>query len=71
LLFNLELTHNQAITKGEAAILLNKYFNQPASEKQLWYLNHYEIHPFPDVLSKREATKVIQKFKEMETAGVA
>jgi hypothetical protein len=58
------LSNNPELSKGEAASLLNQFFNQPATEKQLWYLNHHGLHPFPEILSKREAGRVIQKFKD-------
>jgi superfamily II DNA or RNA helicase len=64
LLDNFCMPHNSRISKGEAANLLNQYFNQPATEKQVWYLNFHNLHPFPEVLSKKEAGKIIQKFKE-------
>jgi superfamily II DNA or RNA helicase len=64
LLDNLRLPHNPVISKGEAANLLNQYFNQPATAKQLWYLNFHNLHPFPEVLSKKEAGQIIQKSKE-------
>jgi hypothetical protein len=66
LLFKLSLPHSPAISKGEAVNLLNRYFNQPATEKQLWYLNFHKLHPFPKALSKKEAGIIIQKFKERE-----
>jgi type I site-specific restriction endonuclease len=63
LLDNLQLPHNPMISKGEAANLLDQYFNQPATGKQIWYLNFHKLHPFPEVLSKKEAGKIIQKFR--------
>jgi DNA-directed RNA polymerase subunit H (RpoH/RPB5) len=66
LLDNLQLPHNPVISKGEAANLLNQYFNQPASERQIWYLGFHNLHPFPEVLSKKEAGQIIQKFKDGE-----
>jgi hypothetical protein len=64
LLSKLGLPHDSVISKGEAANLLNLHFNQPATDKQVWYLNNYNLHPFPEALSKREAGKLIQKSKE-------
>jgi hypothetical protein len=66
LLDNFRLPYTPTISKGEAANLLNQHFNQPATEKQVWYLNFHNLHPCPEVLSKKEAGKIIQKFKEGE-----
>jgi superfamily II DNA or RNA helicase len=66
LLDNLQLSHNSMISKGEAANLLNQYFNQPATGKQLWYMNFHKLHPIPEVLSKKEAGKIIQQFKDAQ-----
>lgn len=66
LLDNFCLSYAPTISKGEAANLLNQHFNQPATEKQVWYMNFHNLHPFPEVLSKTEAMKIIQKFKERE-----
>jgi hypothetical protein len=64
LLSRLGLPHELMLSKGEAAGLLNQYFNQPATEKQVRYLNFKHLHPFPQTLSKKEAGKLIQRFKE-------
>jgi superfamily II DNA or RNA helicase len=67
LLSNLGLSHDPRLSKGEAAGLLNQYFHQPATEKQIWYLFHNNLHSFPETLSKKEAGKIISKFKEAAT----
>jgi hypothetical protein len=64
LLDNLCLPHEPVISKGDAANLLNQHFNQPATGRQVWYLNSHNLHPFPEVLSKKEAGQIIQKSKD-------
>jgi superfamily II DNA or RNA helicase len=64
LLSNLNLPYDPKISKGEAAGLLNLHFNQPATEKQVWYLYRNNLHSFPETLSKKEAGTLIQRFKE-------
>jgi superfamily II DNA or RNA helicase len=66
LLNNLQLSHNPMISKGEAANLLNRHFNQPATGKQILYMNFHKLHPFPEVLSKKEAGNIIQQFKDTQ-----
>jgi hypothetical protein len=64
LLDNLCLPYDPVISKGDAANLLNQHFNQLATEKKVWYLNSYNLHPFPEVLSKKEAGR---SFKNPKT----
>ena len=53
------------ITKGEAHDLMNNAFNrESATEKQIRYIQYHDLHPAPELLTKREAMKVIQQYKD-------
>ena len=55
----------QGITKGEAYDLMNNVFSRDgATEKQIWYIKHHNLHPAPELLTKYEAMKLIKQDKE-------
>lgn len=55
----------QGITKGEACDLMNRAFSrESATEKQIRYIQYHNLHPAPELLSKYEASKLIQQCKE-------
>ncbi len=51
------------ITKGEASDILNRAMNTEATEKQKWFIRTHNLHSNPELLSKREASRIISEYK--------
>lgn len=60
---NMGVSFPEEISKGEAAEIMSRVMNAGATEKQIWYIRHYGLHDSPELLSKREAMKIIGDFK--------
>ena len=54
------------ISKGEANDLLAPVFNERATEKQLKVIRANNLHEYPEILTKKEATQLIREFKAQE-----
>ena len=52
------------ITKGEASDLLAKQWDVPLTEPQARFIKEHKLHSNPEFLTKHEASKLINKFKE-------
>ena len=53
------------LTKGEAYDLISNAFSRDsATEKQILYIKHHNLHPAPELLTKYEAYKLIEQEKE-------
>ena len=62
----LGIDFNPDITKGEANDLLNQKMGIPATEKQIWFILHNNLHPNPKFLTKAEAGRIINEYKKIE-----
>ena len=51
------------VTKGEACDMLNRAMNAEAIEKQKWFIRTHNLHSNPELLSKREASRIIGEYK--------
>jgi superfamily II DNA or RNA helicase len=57
------IPHGEDITKGEAVDLMAELFNQPATDKQVWYIRQKRLHQYPELLTKRAAGRLISEYK--------
>ena len=53
----------EGLTKGEAAELLGKVMDAGATEKQILFIKYHSLHDSPELLTKREACKIIGDYK--------
>ncbi len=53
----------EGLTKGEAAELLNKVMDAGATDKQILFIKYHSLHDNPELLTKREACKIIGDYK--------
>ena len=56
---------NPGLTKGEAADLMNAKISVPATDKQKYFIAKNNLHPNPQFLTKREASKIISAYKQV------
>lgn len=62
-LSNMGITYSPDITRGEASALLESRLNTPPTARQLWYINQHKLHDMPQLLTKAEASRIIEKAK--------
>ena len=54
----------EGLTKGEASDLLAKQWDVPLTEPQARFIKEHKLYEYPEFLTKHEAGKLINKFKE-------
>ena len=57
------IVFDEDITKGEAADLLSKQWDVPLTEAQEKFIREHKLHDYPEFLTKHDAGKLIDKFK--------
>ena len=64
LLRRMGISHSKNITRGEAALLIDKAVSDaPATRKQIWLIKKCGLHVNPRTLTKQEATVLISQYK--------
>ena len=51
------------ISKGEACDMMSRVIDTGATDKQKWFIRTYGLHDSPELLSKREASRIIGEYK--------
>jgi hypothetical protein len=59
------------ITKGEAAQLIDKAMNAPATARQRYFIQCHRLHVNPLVLTKKEANMLISQYKNSRMGATA
>jgi hypothetical protein len=57
------IAYSPEITKGEAARLIDEVMNQPATDRQLFFIQTHGLHAAPSFLTKKEARNLIAQYK--------
>jgi hypothetical protein len=57
------IPHSAEITKGEASKLMDEAINEPATDKQLLTIRRNGLHKNPELLTKRNARRLIAQYK--------
>lgn len=65
-LTNMGLIFDENLTRGQASNLLEGRLNVPPTSKQLWFINKYKLHDMPQLLTKAEASRIIERAKLQE-----
>lgn len=63
---NMGLIFDENINRGQASVLLEGRLNIPPTPKQLWFINKYKLHDMPQLLTKAEASRLIERAKAEE-----
>ena len=60
----------EAISKGEAAKILDQKLSALATSAQAWFIKKHRLHSHPELLTKYEAGKLIGKYKQRQEGMV-
>lgn len=53
----------EGLTRGGASALLESKLNIPPTARQLWFIQQHKLHDIPQLLTKAEASRIIEKAK--------
>ena len=56
------------LTRGEAMSMIEARSNLPATDKQKWFITKHRLHPTPDLLTIKQASQIIGKFKQQQAS---